>query len=679
VNLFIVALMLVAFGGVSSLIPRLPRWWESVLGNGLMVLGCGVGLVPAIQVLGGHPIPSLSVTWAVPGGEMKLAIDPLSALFLLLLFIVSGSAVTFGIPYFQRYAKEHSLKPVQFFLSGLILAMALLFTAQNAILFLASWEIMALSAFFLIVFEDHHEQVRKAGLLYLIMTHMGTLCLFVVFLLLGRAAGSFSFSRMAGNVALLGVSTPIFLLALGAFGIKAGFMPLHIWLQEAHPAAPSPVSALMSGVVIKTGIYGLARVISFFPSFPAWWGVLLVMIGTTSGILGVLWALAQHDVKRLLAYHSIENIGIIALGLGFGCLGLSLHSPMVAALGLAGGLWHVLNHGLFKSLLFLGAGSVFHATGSRDMDHMGGLWKKMPWTGLCVLVGSVAICGLPPLNGFVSEWLIYHASFHLGLHYGSFYFLLGVPVLALIGALAAACFTKAFGVQFLGSARTEAAAQAQEGGPLMLIPMLLLAALCFWIGLFPGCFLPAMGRVTSVFSSAPAEDLRHVTANQAGLLSMVSWLSLGIIGVIGLLVLVRYLFFRRKTVAASATWGCGYALASARMQYTSSSYAQFSTSLFRDFLAPEVRAEKVTGYFPNQGYFESHTPDAVLDRFLPWIDARVREGLRRVQRLQQGRVQFYLAYVLIFLIGLLIWQFHGVSVAWNKLFLLDMVECVHRR
>ncbi len=677
-NLFIVALILVALGGLSSLILRLPRWWESGISNGLMVLGCVVGLVPAIQVLAGNPIPSLSFPWAVPGGEIKLAIDPLSALFLLLLFIVSGSAVTFGIPYFQRYAKEHSLKSVQFFLSSLIISMALLFTAQNAILFLASWEIMALSAFFLVVFEDHNDQVQKAGLLYLIMTHMGTLCLFVMFLLLGRAAGSFSFSQMAGNAALLDASAPIFLLALCAFGIKAGFMPLHIWLQEAHPAAPSPVSALMSGVVIKTGIYGLARVISLFPSFPAWWGALLVMIGTTSGILGVLWALAQHDFKRLLAYHSIENIGIVALGLGFGCLGLSLHHPVVGMLGLAGGLWHVLNHGLFKSLLFLGAGSVFHATGSRDMDRMGGLWKKMPWTGLCVLVGSVAICGLPPLNGFVSEWLIYNASFNLGLHYGSFYFLLGVPALALIGALAAACFTKAFGVQFLGSARTDTAAQAQEGGPLMLIPMLLLAALCFWIGLFPGCFLPAMGRVTSVFSSATAEEFRQVTANQAGLLSVVSWLSLGIVGGIGLLALVRYLLLRSKTVDASATWGCGYASASSRMQYTSSSYAQFSTSLFRDLLAPQVHAEKATGYFPSPGHCESHTPDAVLDRFLPWMNMYVHEGLRRVQRLQQGRVQFYLAYVLIFIIVLLVWQFHGVSMAWNQLFLLDMAERMHR-
>lgn len=671
-NLFIVALILVALGGLSSLIPRLPHRWESGISNGFMVLGCVAGLVPAIQVLAGHPIPSLSVPWAVPGGEMKLAIDPLSALFLLLLFIVSGSAVTFGVPYFQRYAGERSLQSVHVFLSSLIISMALLFTAQNAILFLTVWEIMAFSAFFLIIFEDRHEQVRNAGLLYMVMAHMGTLCLFVMFLLLGRAAGSFSFSQMAGNAALLNAGTPIFLLALIAFGIKAGFVPLHIWLQEAHPAAPSPVSALMSGVVIKTGIYGLARVISFFPSFPAWWGVLLVMIGTTSGILGVLWALAQHDFKRLLAYHSIENIGIIALGLGFGCLGLSLHHPVVGMLGLAGGLWHVLNHGLFKSLLFLGAGSVFHATGSRDMDRLGGLWKRMPWTGLSVLVGSVAICGLPPLNGFVSEWLIYNASFHLGLRYGSFYFLLGVPVLALIGALAAACFTKAFGVQFLGSARTDAAAYAREGGPLMLIPMFFLAALCCWIGIFPAGFLPVMGRVTSVFSSVTMEEARQITANHAGLLSVVSWLSLGIVGVIGLLVLVRHLLLRGKTVDASTTWGCGYALVSSRMQYTSSSYVQFSTSLFRDLLAPQVHTKKAAGYFPGQGHFKSHTPDAVLDRLLPWVDACVREGLRWVQRLQQGRVQFYLAYVLIFLIGLLVWQFHGVSMAWNKLFLLNM-------
>ncbi len=675
-SLFLLGLGLIALGGILSLIPRVPRVLASAVCNGLMILGCAVGVVPAIQVLAGGPLPSLNMPWSVPAGQIELLIDPLSALFLLLHFIVCGSAVMFGIPYFSSYEKTQSLKPVRFFTSILIISIALTFTAQNTILFLGAWELMALSTFFLVIFEDRQERVRKAGFLYLIMSHTGTLCLFVVFLLLGRQAGSLGFSQMAHNKDLLAVGTPIFLLALVGFGVKAGFMPIHFWLQEAHPAAPTPVSAIMSGVVIKCGIYGLVRVISFFPTLPAWWGIVLIMIGTTSGILGVVWALAQHDFKRLLAYHSIENIGIIVLGLGFGCLGLSLNNPVVAMLGLAGGLWHTLNHGLFKSLLFLGAGSIYHATGSREIDQMGGLWKKMPWTGFCFLVGSVAICGIPPLNGFVSEWLIYNASFVLGIHNSNFCFVLGVPVLALIGVLAAACFTKVFGVLFLGNARTEAAVEAQEGGALMLIPMLFLASLCFAIGLFPGVFLPAMSRVITVFSSVEAGEFHQVAMNQAGMLAWIGWLSVGILAVIGVLALVRRLFLVGKPVSASATWGCGYALPSPRMQYTASSYAQFSTLMFRAVLRPLVHMKRITSLFPAAGSFESHSPDAVLDRFIPRLAAILRRVLYRVRDFQHGRVQFYLAYVLLFLILLLVWEFHGVSLLWKKIFLLDAVTKV---
>jgi hydrogenase-4 component B len=271
----------------------------------------------------------------------------------------------------------------------------------------------------------------------------------------------------------------------------------------------------------------------------------------------------------------------------------------------------------------------------------------------------------------VSEWLIYNASFHLGLRYGSFYFLLGVPVLALIGALAAACFTKAFGVLFLGTPRSPAASEAHESGPLMLIPMLFLAGCCAWIGLFPGSLLPAMGRVMNVFGAAPAGLLAQVSAQQSGMLSVVSGLALLVLAVIGLLAILRYLLLIGKPVETSSTWGCGYASAIPRAQYTSSSYAQFSTALFRKLLAPHVHAVKPAGYFPGEGQFESHTPDAVLDRFLPRIDAGLHKMLVRIQRLQQGQVHFYLGYVLIFLIGLLVWQFHGVSVAWEKVFLLQ--------
>lgn len=670
-TLFLTALFLFLVGAVVALVPGLSRRAQSVVWSGIILIGCAVGMVPAIQVLLGKPLAKWTLPWGLPAGEIQLSMDPLSALFLLLHFLVSGAVAFYSISYFRPYEKNRSLRSVHFFLSTLVLFIAILLAAGNGILFLFAWELMALSSFFLIIFEHEKEQVRKAGFLYLIATHIGTLCLFSVFLLLGGAVGSFSFERMASNQAISHLSVGIFLLSLAAFGVKAGFMPFHIWLQEAHPAAPSPVSALMSGVVIKTGIYGLLRIISFFPNPPAWWGVVLVMIGITSGILGVLWAMAQHDFKRLLAYHSIENIGIIALGLGVGCLGLSFQNPLIAMLGFAGGIWHVLNHGLFKSLLFLGAGSIFHATGSRDMDQMGGLLKKMPATALLVLVGSVAICGLPPLNGFVSEWLIYKGSFHLGQESGSFYALLGIPALALIGALAVACFTKAFGIQFLGNPHTPQATEAHESDAFMVVPMVFLSAICLGMGLFPGVMFPAISRAAGVLAGPLTTEMSQILKGQMHLLFMIGSLSLGLLGTIAGLILLRRLLLKRKSVIATPTWACGYALTGPRLQYSSSSFAQFPMVLFRAFLHPIIHYRKAHGYFPVAGHFESQTPDAVLDRFLPWMYVQLHGWMVRIQRFQQGWVQAYLFYVLIFLVALLVWQFNGLDILWRNVFLLD--------
>lgn len=692
--LFLTALFLFLAGAIVALLPGISRRAQSIVWTGMTVLGCAVGLVPAIQVLLGEPLMTLALPWGLPAGEIQISMDPLSALFLLLHFLVSGAVALYAISYFRPYEKNRSLRSVHFFLSTLVLFIALLLTAGNGILFLFAWELMALSAFFLIVFEHEKKQVRKAGFLYLVATHIGTLFLFGVFLLLGGATGSFSFERMAANPAIVPLGVEIFLLSLVAFGVKAGFVPLHIWLQEAHPAAPSPVSALMSGVMIKTGIYGLLRVIGFFQNPPAWWGVVLVMIGMTSGILGVLWAIAQHDFKRLLAYHSIENIGIISLGLGIGCLGLSFHNPLIALLGFAGGLWHVLNHGLFKSLLFLGAGSILHAISIRKnqpnkpqrgfegatqaptMDHMGGLLKKMPLTGLCVLVGSVAICGLPPLNGFVSEWLIYKGSFHLGLSSGSFYPLLGIPALALIGALAAACFTKAFGIQFLGSPRTTQAAEAHESDGFMVAPMLFLSTICLGMGLFPGIMFPAIGRAAGVLSGPLTLETSQILKDQMQLLFMIGSLSLGLLGTVSGLILLRRWLLKRRPVTAASTWGCGYALTGPRLQYSSSSFAQFPMFLFQSVLHPIIHYRKAHGYFPQkpqsdvEGDFESQSPDAVLDRFLPWMYVHLHEWMIRIRHIQQGWVQAYLAYILIFLVVLLVWQFHGFEILWRNIFLM---------
>ena len=425
-------------------------------------LACLAGIVGALL----HGGAELQLAWAVPAGRFALRIDALAAAFLLPLLLVVATGAVYGLGYWPQREHPDNGRKLRLNYGLISAAMILLLCARNGVLFLVGWEVMALAGFFLITAEDRRAEVRRAGYIYLIATHTGTLALFGLFALLGHATGS-ALWPAAGALPAAG-STALFLLGLFGFGMKAGLMPLHIWLPGAHAAAPSHASALLSGVMIKTGIYGLVRLTSLFAVIPPWWGWTLLLTGAVSGILGVALALAQHDIKRLLAYHSVENIGIIAMGLGLALLGRSFGQPQLVLLGLAGCLLHVANHGLFKSLLFLSAGSVIHATGSRDLDHFGGLLKLQRWTGLFFLGGAVAISGLPPFNGFISEWLIYLGAFHAVGHPGRglYLALLAAPALALIGGLALACFVKVFGVTFLGAPRTPRSATGPRSAGL---------------------------------------------------------------------------------------------------------------------------------------------------------------------------------------------------------------------
>ena len=473
----------------------------------------------------------------MPCGSFFIELDALSAFFLIPVFLLSALAAVYGGGYLMKYKKTKRLGFAWFCYALLVASMAMVCLARNAVLFLLAWEIMALASFFLVAFEHEKPEVRRASWIYLVATHLGTACLLVMFLLLGAAAGSLDFDRFAGSLPAQ-VSGICFILALIGFGTKAGIIPFHVWLPEAHPAAPSHVSALMSGIMIKTGIYGIIRMLSFLGAPPLWWGWLLLAIGIVSGVLGVVYALAQHDLKGLLAYHSVENIGIIMMGLGVGMIGWSAGMPSVAILGMTGGLLHVLNHALFKGLLFLGAGSVYQAAHTREIDLLGGLIKKMPVTACCFLIGAVAISGLPPLNGFVSEFLIYLASLRGATAMGAdvaIPLFLAVGSLALIGGLAAACFTKAFGIVFLGEPRSQDAAHAREAHPLMLVPMLLLAAACIGVGLLGMVVVPALSGVVSGilgFNAGPelktaAGSLRSITIGSVALLlliALVAWL-----------------------------------------------------------------------------------------------------------------------------------------------------------
>ena len=642
-------------GIISLFLGRNPRQ-ATMIGAGGAVLGSLAGLIPAMEVLWTGQGEMFRQDWQIPFGSFYIHLDALSAFFLTPIFGLSIVTAVYGGSYMKSYWLNKNLGASWFFFNMLSASMALVVIAHNGVMFLLAWEIMSLSSFFLVTFEDEKESVRRAGWIYLAAAHLGTAFLFVLFLVLARKSGSLDFDGFAGSLSssMAGVA---FVLALIGFGAKAGFAPFHVWLPEAHPAAPSHVSALMSGVMIKTGIYGILRTLTFLGRPEAWWGWTLIMIGLTSGVLGVLFALAQHDLKRLLAYHSVENIGIIALGLGLGVLGLALDQPVLAVLGLAGGMLHILNHAIFKALLFLGAGAVLHATGTRHLEHMGGLLKRMPWTAAMFVIGAVAIAGLPPLNGFVSEFLIYLSAFrNIGQPGSLIWCSMAIAGLALIGGLAAACFTKAFGIVFLGEPRGEQAEHGHEVGRAMLQPMAFLALGCLMIGLAgPGVFSalqPVIGSITGFTRAGVITALEPATAP----LIHIAAFSFGFLLIMGLLTWLRRGLLKGKSITQSSTWGCGYLKPSARMQYTASSFARPITDMFRYILMTRREERPVEGLFPTGASLKTETDDLFLRRLFAPLFRSTEKLLLGLRIIQQGRVQYYILYMAGTLLILLIWN-----------------------
>jgi hydrogenase-4 component B len=655
--LILAGLAVAAVSGIPGILLRRYSAAGQLLTTLLAVMGAFLGLIGVGVFWVSGDSERLVLPWAIPGADFDVAIDGLSAVFLVPIFLISMLGSIYGLGYWKQSDHPENGRQLRLFYGLLTAAMALLVIARNAILFLVGWEIMALSAFFLVTTEDDQPQVQETGWLYLVATHTATLCLFALFALLRAVSDSFTLDPLDGAVLTPGATTAIFVLALLGFGLKAGLMPLHVWLPSSHAIAPSHVSAIMSGVIIKMGIYGIVRVTSLFPHPPLEWGGILLGLGAVSGVLGVAFAIGQHDLKRLLAYHSIENIGIIVMGVGLALLGRSLGREEWVILGLAGALLHVWNHALFKGLLFLSAGSVIHAVHTREIDHLGGLARRMPRTSFFFLIGAVAICGLPPLNGFVSEFLIYLGLFStLGIDGGLAYegAAFAAPALALIGALAVACFVKVFGAVFLGNARSEHARHANESGPSMIGPMGVLAACCVFIGLAPTLLMPVLSQGVSDW----APELGDVGSRLAAGAPL-GWVSIMSVVLVAALLLggaVLGLRLRASVVAGGPTWGCGYIAPTPRMQYTSSSFGEMLVGLFAWVLRPRTRQPRIVGLFPQKSAFHSETPDIALDegvlptfRFGAWLFSWCRV-------FQQGNIQTYLLYIFLALIALLLWR-----------------------
>ena len=640
-------------GILSSLVGtrRRPRLSASV-GVATMLAGAVCGIIASVRSVLGIGALAWSGAWAVPGGALDIRIDPIAGIFLTQVFLIGALGAIYGIGYWPSQKHPDCTVQLRVFYGLMVAGMALLVAANNSILFLVGWEVMALAAFLALTADDRSAATRECGLVYLVATRFGTLALIAMFALLRTATASFSFSTIQ-LAAASPVGTAIFCLGLVGFGLKAGVMPLHLWLPGAHANAPTHVSALMSGVMIKMGIYGLVRLGSIFHHAPLWWGIALFGLGAVSAVLGVAFALGQHDLKRLLAYHSVENIGIIVMSLGVAMIGRTTSHLALVALGLAGALLHTFNHGLFKALLFFCAGSVIAGTKTRELDRMGGLAKKLPFTALAFLIGATAICGLPPLNGFISELLLYMGMLKGGVQGHSpigTLLLFGVPLLALVGALAVACFVKVYGVVFLGEPRYQNDSDPRESPVSMRLPMAVLSVGCILIGTTPLLVTGALDRAVATWQRGP---------NLAHLSSLVPFTTLMRVNCALLAVSLAVAFILKRVAprartARTLTWDCGYIAPSARMQYTASSFADGLVALFSVFLRPRAATPKLSEPFPPKSHFESHVPEVVLDLVvLPAVRALVRAA-SWFRRIQAGQINIYIIYVLVALVMMLV-------------------------
>ncbi len=626
--------------------------------SGMLAAGAGVA---GLLGHGGAVVLPVGLPWL----PMHLRLDPLAAFFLL----VVGALLVPVALYSQGYlAREAKLGAMGVALPLFVLGMFGVVLADDAFAFMFFWELMSLASYFLVTFEHTRAENRRAGFLYLLMAHLAGLLILGAFAILYAAGGSFEFAAMRAATPSPFWASVAFLLAALGFGTKAGVVPMHGWLPDAHPVAPSNVSALMSGVMLKVALFGFVRVAWDLigpADFQWWWGALVLAAGSSSAVFGVLFALQQHDLKRLLAYHSIENVGIILIGLGLSMLFAHFGHPRLAALGLAAALYHTINHALFKGLLFMGAGAVLTATGTREMEALGGLIRRMPATALFFLVASVLISALPPFNGFVSEWLTFQTAL-MSPQMGDTLLVAIVPfsaaMLALAGALAAACFVKVFGVVFLGHARSEPAAQAREVDGWMRLGMAVPAAACLLLGLLPVPFLTLLDAVPASLAGASLADALHahgwlwlapVSAARASYSAPIALAGMLGVGALAFVLLHR----RRAAVRRGPVWSCGHPHMDARMQYTATSFSQPLRRIFAGLLQPEEHAHlerPAHRLLTRRVRHAVHVGDPIVRRLYHPIAAAVDAAARRVQREHQRGLHAYLAWAFAVILLLLV-------------------------
>ena len=635
------------------IIPRSFKYLYTLL---LLVSGVILSSYWCIELVSsGKSLLEFQLTEPFLQNGIVFSVDSLSAFFLAVINITVLIGFLYARGYLQPYTKsKNALRFSIHYFSYLWLyfSMIMVVMIRDGLAFLIVWELMALSSFMLVIFDAEDRAIMKTGINYLIQMHAGMFFLLISFLIVGKATGRMSFDTLQLYFQSHSNSF-LFILFFVGFGIKAGFIPLHTWLPEAHPAAPSHVSGVMSGVMIKMGIYGILRVLMSVQSELLLIGVIILVVSLISGVLGVMMAIVQHDIKRLLAYHSIENIGIIGIGIGLGVIGLSANNSALCLLGFGGGLLHVLNHSLFKSLLFFNAGSVYQATHTRNIEQLGGLMKRMPYTSILFLIGSLAICGLPPFNGFISEYLIYIGMFKslsAANLYQSIVLLSSIVGLSLIGGLAIFCFTKAFGIVFLGEPRSERSGSAKEVSKSMIFPQFLTVIFILLIGLGSALFVKPVINIVSASFKIPGVNL--VADSSLTNLSQISILGGIFISVVVMLLVYRHFHLKNKQIAFEPTWGCGYTAGSSKQQYTATSYAYNYNHLAKPVLQGEKIMEEIREdeIFPVKRSFVSHNDDVfkklLIDKPVDWFSS----VLKKLAVMQTGRIQHYILYAFVFML-----------------------------
>ncbi len=635
-----------------SLVSLSKESWAGSIALVAVIINAGLSSWIAFNAVIGHSYQEIIDGGSI-FGDIPIRIDALSGWFILMMNFTVLTGILYGRRYMKHYENKSGMIPLHF-VSFILnhVSMIGIFCVQNSLAFLYVWEMMALSSFILVIFEYKKPETLKAGINFLIQSHICILLVTVGLIWVSVRTNSFDFNAISIFSASVNpeISFVLFLVLFIGFAIKAGFVPFHTWLPYAHPVAPSHVSGVMSGVMIKLGIFGILRMLLLINQSYLITGYFILIFSIISGLYGVILAIVQHDLKKLLAYHSIENIGIIGMGIGLGTIGLGIQNPYLAFAGFAGALLHTLNHSLFKSLLFYGAGTIYQAIHTLNIESMGGLIKKMPQTAILFLVAAMAICGLPPFNGFISEFMIYQGFFegiHLGLLSLTTILVLSIVALVLIGGLALLCFTKAFGIIFLGTGRSQFSHEVKEGEASKLFPGYLVVLLILFIGLFPQLIFQLLINPVNLFTGSLTDGfpVMQLVENLQSV-SIVTWVFILAIAVIAL---VKRLVVRSHKPVASPTWGCGYVAPTSKMQYTAGSYVRGYRKLIRPILMLNKKEENIEGVFSNPIVSETHPYDKIevvfIDRPLKFLNII----LERVRFLQSGNVRHYILYGVIFI------------------------------